>query len=83
MLFGGWSRNLADFVTMYDLVSLRNRLRDWGFSTRNMKTFFANGINTVTNTSREDDDDGEYTSKRIIEYMKLKSIYYLSFIIHY
>lgn len=55
MLFGGWSRNMADFVTMYDLMSLRDRLVSWGFAENNIKTFFANGINMSI-------DDGEYFS---------------------
>lgn len=53
MLFGGWSRNMADFVTMNDLVSLRDRLVSWGFAESNVKTFFSNGISM-------DEDDGEY-----------------------
>lgn len=44
MLFGGWNRNMADFVTMYDLTSLKDRLVSWGFSENNIRTFFANGI---------------------------------------
>lgn len=55
MLFGGWSRNMADFVTMYDLMSLRDRLVSWGFAENNIKTFFANGINMSI-------DDGKYFS---------------------
>lgn len=51
MLFGGWSRNMADFVTMYDLESLKDRLVSWGFSENNIRTFFANSI-------RRSEDDG-------------------------
>lgn len=52
MLFGGWSRNMADFVTMYDLESLKDGLVSWGFAEDNVRTFFANGIRTSG-------DDGE------------------------
>lgn len=56
MLFGGWSRNMADFVTMNDLMSLKDRLISWGFAENNIRTFFANGINMSM------DDDGTVSS---------------------
>ncbi|XP_050424339.1 uncharacterized protein LOC126835654 [Adelges cooleyi] len=57
MLFGGWNRNTADFVTTYDLMSLKDRLVSWGFSVNNIRTFFANGL------GMEIDDDGtEYST---------------------
>lgn len=59
MLFGGWSRNMADFVTMNDLMSLKDRLISWGYAENNIRTFFANGINMSM-------DDGEYLFYRII-----------------
>ncbi|VVC26738.1 Hypothetical protein CINCED_3A000879 [Cinara cedri] len=60
MLFGGWSRNMADFVTTYDLVSLRDRLVSWGFAENNIRTFFANGIRMNV-----DDDGTEYSTSTI------------------
>lgn len=53
MLFGGWNRNTADFVTTYDLMSLKDRLVSWGFSVNNIRTFFANGLGMEI-------DDGEF-----------------------
>lgn len=52
MLFGGWSRNMADFVTSYDLTSLRDRLVSWGFAESNIRTFFANGIKTAVDEGK-------------------------------
>lgn len=52
MLFGGWNRNMADFVTMFDLTSLKDRLISWGFAENNILTFFNNGIKMIV-------DDGE------------------------
>lgn len=43
---------MADFVTMNDLMSLKDRLISWGFAENNIRTFFANGINMSM-------DDGE------------------------
>lgn len=54
MMFGGWSRSVADFMTSYDLTSLRDRLISWGFAPSDIRTFFANGLDT-----KVQDDEGE------------------------
>lgn len=51
---------MADFVTMNDLMSLKDRLISWGFAENNIRTFFANGINMSM-------DDGECLFYRIIQ----------------
>jgi len=74
MLFGGWSRNVADYVAMYDLGILRNQLVSWGFAENHIQTFFANSI-------KKNDDDGEYIYNIRI-YQNGKLVIKLTFCFH-
>jgi len=64
---------MADFVTMNDLMSLKDRLISWGFAENNIRTFFANGINMSM-------DDGECLFYSIIQTL---SIVLLKLSIHF
>lgn len=66
---------MADFVTMNDLMSLKDRLISWGFAENNIRTFFANGINMSM-------DDGECLFYSIMIIQTL-SIVVLKLSIHY